>query len=68
MNKKEIDEEMKRYEKMGFDIWQMLKIQQGLEEGVDVSKYADPEFHWKQMKKIRKELEEEKQKEPEMEI
>lgn len=53
MNKKEIEQAMKRYENQGFDIFQMEQIKWGLEEGIDVDKYADPRFNWKQMQEIR---------------
>lgn len=46
----------------------MQEIRLGLQDGLDVSTYADPEFHWKQMKKIREGLENKKQKEPELEL
>lgn len=68
MNKKEIEQEMKRYEEMDFGYWQMLEIRKGLESGVDVSKYASPKFDFWQMLEIRKGLEKEKQKELEMEM
>ena len=57
MNKKEIDQEMKRYENQGFDYWQMDEIRLGLEAGVDVDKYADPKFNEYQMKQIQEGLE-----------
>ena len=37
----------------------MREIRHGLEDNLDVSVYAKPEFNEKQMKKIRKQLENE---------
>lgn len=68
MNPKKIEKKKAEYEKQGFEKNQLYQIYQGLEKGLDVTKYADPEFHWKQMEQIRHGLKEEKQKEPEMEI
>ena len=39
-----------------------------LEEGINVEKYANPEFSYLQMIEIQKELKNEKQKEPELEM
>ena len=46
----------------------MQEIRFGLQDGLDVDKYADPKFDNFQMKKIREGLENKKQKEPEIEI
>ena len=47
----------------------MYQIRMGLEKGLDVTKYADPEFDCYQMSEIRLNLEDEKVKEePEIEI
>lgn len=56
MNKKEIEKNLKEYEKQGFDDWQMYEIRKGLENGVDVTKYTDLELSDEEMAKIRKEL------------
>ena len=40
------------------DFMQMYQIARGLEDGLDVSKYSDPNFHWKQMHEIRRGLKE----------
>lgn len=41
------------YENMGvFDDDQIKEIRRGLENGVDVSWYADPKYNWKQMVQI----------------
>lgn len=58
MNKKEIEQAMKRYENQGFDIFQMEQIKWGLKAGVDVDKYADPKFDNFQMVQIKWGLEE----------
>lgn len=68
MNEKEIEQEMKKYEKLGFDYFQLTQIRYGLKEGVDVDRYANPEFDTSQMYEIRLGLEKElKTKELEME-
>lgn len=56
MNKKEIEKRLTEYEKQGFDDWQLYEIRKGLENGLDVSKYADLELSDEEMAKIRKEL------------
>ena len=56
MNRKEIEQAMKRYEKQGFDDWQLYEIRKGLEKGVDVTKYTDLELSDEEMAEIRKEL------------
>ena len=56
MNKKEIDQEVKRYEEKGFDDWQLYEIRKGLENGVDVTKYTNLELSDEEMAEIRKEL------------
>jgi hypothetical protein len=38
----------------------MSEIREGLEKGLDVSIYANPEYYWQQMENIRKQLENEK--------
>ena len=43
-----------------FNLYEKEEIKWGLEDNLDVSIYAKPEFDWKQMKKIRKQLENEK--------
>ena len=71
MNAKKIEKKKAEYEKQGFEKNQLYQIYQGLEDGLDVSKYADPEFHWKQMKEIRLNLEKKevsKEKEPKLEL
>lgn len=40
-----------------FDQNQLRAIQYGLERGVNVGPYANPEFHWAQMVEIRRGLE-----------
>lgn len=40
MNKKEIEQEMERYEEMDFGYWQMSEIRKGLEK----EKQKEPEF------------------------
>ena len=49
---------MYEYNGMEFNEEQMKQINKGLEEGLDVSIYTDPGFHWSQMVEIRKGLEE----------
>lgn len=56
MTKKELEQEMKRYEEQGFDDWQLYEIRKGLEDGLDVTKYTDLELSDEEMAKIRKEL------------
>ena len=56
MTKKELEQEMKSYKKQGFDEWQLYEIRKGLEDGVDISKYAKREFSDEEMAEIRKEL------------
>ena len=56
MNRKEIEQAMKRYEEQGFDDWQLYEIRKGLEKGVDVTKYTDLELSDEEMAEIRKEL------------
>ena len=56
MTKKELEQEMKSYEEQGFDEWQLYEIRKGLEDGVDISKYAKREFSDEKMAEIRKEL------------
>jgi len=47
------------YKNMGvFDKWQMKEIRDGLEDGLDVSVYADPKYDKDQMYEIRRGLEE----------
>lgn len=41
-----------------FNDLQMDEIRYGLKHGQDISKYADPKFHWKQMHEIRLRLKE----------
>lgn len=41
----------------GFDKIQMYEIWEGLEQGLDISTYAKPEFDYEQMRQIRKGLE-----------
>lgn len=48
---------LKEFQKMGFNNEQIREIYYGLEAGVDVSKYADPKFSWVQMFEIRTGLE-----------
>lgn len=45
-------EQMKR-----FNLPTLIEIRKGLENGVDVSIYAKPEFNWQQMREIREGLE-----------
>lgn len=56
MTKKELELKMKSYEEQGFDDWQLYEIRKGLEDGVDVSKYANPKFSDEEMAEIRKGL------------
>ena len=35
----------------------MLELRKGLEEGLDVSVYADPKYDWRQMREICHDLE-----------
>ena len=46
----------KELKEMGFNWKQLEEIQIGLEEGLDVSKYANPKFDFNQMAEIRKGL------------
>ena len=34
----------------------MREIREGLEKGLDVSKYTNPKYNWKKMKEIREDL------------
>lgn len=34
-----------------------MQIRFGLEDGIDVSQYLDPDMHWSDMEEIRKRLE-----------
>ena len=34
----------------------MIQIREGLKDNLDVSKYANPEYNWQQMKEIREKL------------
>ena len=54
MNEKEIEQEMKKYK---CNYLQMKEIRLGLESGIDVTKYADPQFDFDQMREIRTGLE-----------
>lgn len=53
MTKKEIEQEMKKYEEMNFNNNQMHEIRLGLEAGLNVTKYADPKFNDDLMEEIR---------------
>ena len=68
MNRKEIEQEIKRYREMGFNVWQMSEIREGLKNNVDVDKYTNLKFDSSQMEQIRCRLVNKKQKEPELEI
>ncbi|MCR5092825.1 MAG: FapA family protein [Lachnospiraceae bacterium] len=41
----------------GFDSWQLAEIQRGLEAGISVTDYLDPEMPWTEMEEYRLELE-----------
>lgn len=62
MNKKEIDQEIKRYEEQGFDDWQIYEIRKGLETDIDVSVYANLNLTDDEMQQKREALEMAKQK------
>lgn len=49
-----------------YDWEQMDQIRRGLIHGADAWLYADPKIDWLQMFAIRRELEKEKEKEPEL--
>ena len=55
MNETQIEEEIEKYRKMGFEdeSAKMQEIILGLWAGVDVSTYADPKFNWCQMEQLR---------------
>ena len=40
-----------------FNLSQKDEIRKGLEKGLDVSIYANPNYYWQQMENIRKQLE-----------
>ncbi len=42
---------------MGFDTWQMAEIQKGLESGIEVTGYLNPDMPWTEMEEFRLELE-----------
>ena len=51
---KDINKAIEELVELGeFDSSQMEQIRYGLEDGLDISKYADPKFDWEQMKEIR---------------
>ena len=56
-NETNYERELKKYESMGFNHYQMCEIRIGLEKGLDVSSYAKPEFNDNQMEEIRLGLE-----------
>ena len=57
MTKKEIEQEMKKYEEVKYTESQMEEIREGLKSGINVSIYADPKFNDEQMGVIRYALE-----------
>ena len=56
MKQKKIEQELKKYKKMGFDKDQMLQIEFGIEKCLDIKKYADFKFNSRQMFEIRQGL------------
>lgn len=44
---------MDSYKTQGFVPFQLYQIREGLEAGIDVSRYADPHFNWYQMEQIK---------------
>lgn len=62
MNRKEIYQEVKRYEEQGFDDWQIYEIRKGLEADIDVSVYANLNLTDDEMQQKREALEMAKQK------
>ena len=62
MNRKEIEQAMKRYEEQGFDDWQIYEIRKGLETDIDVSVYANLNLTDDEMQQKREALEMAKQK------
>ena len=52
--KEAIDKQMKRYSQSGkYDAYQLSELRKGLEKGLDVSMYENPQFHYDQMYEIR---------------
>ena len=47
---------LRKYKKQNFNNDQMQQIRLGLEQNLDVNKYANPKFNWLQMSQIRNEL------------
>lgn len=73
MNSKEIEWEMSKYEDTNYNSRQLEEIYQGLESGIDVSKYANLKLNHEEMAEIAEMLFDEKEerervKEPKMEI
>ena len=64
------ENEIEAYKKLlkTFDWIQMEEIYAGIMSKIDVSKYADPELNWREMKKIREKIEKGLGKEPELEL
>lgn len=60
MNEIETEAILKKYEKQGFNCFQMAQIRRGLEDGLDVSIYADKKLSWLEMMAIRLKLEDQK--------
>jgi len=54
INKEAIDDKLQYVTKgKNFDNEQLTQIRYGLEHGVDVTKYADPKYSWRDMRNIR---------------
>lgn len=48
--------DIEKYRRLSFDVLQLEQIRKGLESGIDVSSYLDPEKSWLEMEEIRKSL------------
>lgn len=59
---REVDKELFKYINQGFNKQKIEQIRLGLEAGIDVSKYANPKFHWSEMEEIKKQIEEKSKK------
>lgn len=44
--------DLKKYKQMNFNEEQLYQIEEGLEEGLDVSIFTKPEYEWDQMEQI----------------
>ena len=52
LTKEEIEAELKKYKDQGFEWSQLIRIEDGLKRGLDISKFADLRFKWDQMEEI----------------